>query len=48
MKEETRGFPEYKKNDMVQVIAGKFKGKTGKILRLVKERKTPSSLKKSI
>jgi large subunit ribosomal protein L24 len=38
MKEETRGFPEYKKNDMVQVISGKYKGKSGKILRLVRKK----------
>jgi len=38
MKDETQGFPAYKKNDMVQVIAGKYKGKSGKILRLVKKK----------
>ena len=35
MKENTQGFPAYKKNDVVQVIAGKYKGKSGKILKLL-------------
>ena len=38
MKEETQGFPAYKRNDVVQVISGKFKGKSGKILRLVRKK----------
>ncbi|MCC6277524.1 MAG: 50S ribosomal protein L24 [Oligoflexia bacterium] len=31
-----QGFPPYKKNDVVQVISGKYKGKSGKILRMLK------------
>ena len=38
MKEENQGFPAYKKNDLVQVIAGKYKGKTGKILKLLRDK----------
>src|ERR1039458_2174994 len=38
MKEEVQGYPAYKKNDVVQVIAGKYKGKTGKILRMIKDK----------
>lgn len=38
MKEQTQGFPGYKKNDVVQVIAGKYKGKSGKILKLLKHK----------
>ena len=38
MKQEIQGFPAYKKNDVVQVIAGKYKGKTGKILKLLKDK----------
>src|SRR5476649_778100 len=38
MKEETHGFPGFKKNDIVQVIAVKYKGKSGKILKLIKDK----------
>ena len=38
MKEDVQGFPAYKKNDVVQVISGKYKGKKGKILRLIKDK----------
>jgi large subunit ribosomal protein L24 len=38
MKEQVSGFPAYKKNDVVQVISGKYKGKSGKILRLLKDK----------
>jgi large subunit ribosomal protein L24 len=36
MKQEIQGFPAYKKNDVVQVISGKYKGKSGKILKLLR------------
>ncbi len=36
MKNEEMGFPAYKKNDVVQVISGKYKGKKGKILKMLK------------
>ena len=36
MKHALQGFPPYKKNDVVQVIAGKYRGKSGKVLRLLK------------
>jgi large subunit ribosomal protein L24 len=38
MKEANPGFPAYKRNDVVQVISGKYKGKSGKILRLLKDK----------
>ncbi|MDZ4677004.1 MAG: 50S ribosomal protein L24 [Oligoflexia bacterium] len=39
MKEqEVDGYPAYKKNDVVQVISGKYKGKSGKILRMIKDK----------
>src|SRR5688572_13205468 len=38
MKNEVQGFPPYKKNDLVQVISGKNKGKSGKVLRLLKDK----------
>ncbi len=33
-----QAVPAYKKNDLVQVISGKYKGKTGKILKLLKDK----------
>jgi large subunit ribosomal protein L24 len=39
MKEQTQdGFPAYKRNDVVQVISGKYKGKSGKVLKLLKDK----------
>jgi large subunit ribosomal protein L24 len=38
MKEQIQSFPGYKKNDVVQVISGKYKGKSGKILKLLKSK----------
>ncbi len=35
---QCEGFPQYKKNDVVQVISGKHKGKKGKILRMLKSK----------
>ena len=32
------GYPPYKKNDLVQVISGKYKGKKGKVLKLIKDK----------
>ncbi|MBK9293099.1 MAG: 50S ribosomal protein L24 [Oligoflexia bacterium] len=32
------GFPNYKKNDLVQVISGKHKGKKGKVLKMIKRK----------
>jgi len=31
-------YPKLKKNDVVQVVAGAHKGKTGKVLRLIKDK----------
>lgn len=36
--ENIAGYPAYKKNDVVQVISGKYKGKKGKILRMLKDK----------
>src|SRR4051812_49230755 len=36
--ENTQGFPDYKRNDVVQVISGKYKGKSGKILKLLRDK----------
>ena len=38
MRDEVMGYPPYKKNDVVQVISGKHKGKSGKILRMIKDK----------
>jgi large subunit ribosomal protein L24 len=39
MKEQyEQGCPAYKRNDVVQVISGKYKGKSGKVLRLLKDK----------
>lgn len=34
---ENMGYPSYKKNDLVQVIAGKHKGKKGKVLKMIRK-----------
>lgn len=38
MKNTVNSYPAYKKNDVVQVISGKYKGKKGKILRMLKDK----------
>lgn len=38
MKNEEAGYPAYKKNDLVQVISGKYKGKKGKVLKMLKSK----------
>ena len=39
MKDEVQmGCPSYKRNDVVQVISGKYKGKSGKVLRVLRDK----------
>lgn len=38
MRDLEMGYPPLKKNDVVQVISGKYKGKSGKVLKLIKDK----------
>jgi large subunit ribosomal protein L24 len=38
MKQVLQSYPEYKKNDLVQVMSGKHKGKKGKVLNMLKSK----------
>ncbi len=38
--DQEQGYPAYKKNDVVQVISGKYKGKSGKVLKMIRDKQT--------